>query len=382
MEKKLDLNKKYTIASRSFILGGGDGYSMFTNCETVKTSIGVDNEVLLKYIQNNLNGTIPSQYRATEGRMIKTNGKIYDDINISLLGFNNLTIIPELITFNEYIISLEKINFEFPQQLTLKAFLSKNSRLRALQDIEKNVSCYIQNEMNETCVNYLCEIPGNISNINTIKIQPDFNNFNVKLSPFANEYMSNLTEIINDKTFNENLLNKENYILHDATYYKNGESLLIYGNINNNNSLPSFNNKELILIAKQLPENNMTKLNCTADKGTENNYTLSCKINPKIEYNLENSILIDDDKILVINFAKGANSQITNDDITNTKTIKYYSRSSGLKPGIIALIVIIPIVVIAIIIGLILFLRKPPVNTQIPNTPVSVNTTTDIIKSS
>ena len=298
------------------------------------------------------------------------------------MGFDNLTITSDLITFNEYIISLEKINFEFPRQLKLKVFLSKTSKLRAFQDIEQNVSCYIQNEMNETCVNYLCEIPGNISNINTIKIQPDFNNFNVKLSPFESEYISNLTEIINDKTFVQNLLNKENYILHDATYYKNGESLLIYGNINNNNnSLPSFNNKELILIAKQLPENNMTKLNCIADKGTGNNYTLSCKINPNIEYNLENSILIDDDKILVINFAKGANSQITNDDITNTKTIKYYSRSSGLKPGIIALIVIIPIVLIATIIGLILFLRKPPVNTQIPNTPVSVSTTTDIIRS-
>ena len=85
----------------------------------------------------------------------------------------------------------------------------------------------------------------------------------------------------------------------------------------------------------------MTKLNCTTDKGKENNYTLSCKINPKIEYNLENSILIDDDKILVINFAKGANSQITNER-------KYYSRSSCLKPGIIALIFIIPIVLISL----------------------------------
>ena len=369
--EKLDLNKKYTIASNSFMLGGGDGYSMFSNCETLKTSIGVDNEVLLEYIQKNLNGTILSKYRTTDGRMIKTNGKIYGDINISLLGFDNLTFTPELITFNEYIVSLEKINFEFPKQLKLKAFLSKSSRLRALQDIEKNISCYIQNEVNETCVKYLCEIPGDTSNINTIKIQPDFNNFNVKLSPLAIEYMSNLTEIINDKTFVQNLLNKKNYILHDAIYYKKGGSLLIYGNINNNN-YPSFSKNELTLIAKQLPENIRTNLNCIVDQEKENNYVLSCKINPNIEYNLDNSILIDEDKILIINFAKDANSKIR-----TSRARKYYTRSSGLKPGIIALIVIIPIVIIAITAGLIIFLRKSPVN---PNIRVPTVSSTDIIK--
>ena len=373
--EELDLNKKYTISSSSFILGGGDGYSMFSNCETLKTSIGVDNSVLLDYIQNNLNGTIPSIYRATEGRMIKTNGKIYGDIGISLFGFDNFTFAPELITFHKYIVSLEKINFEFPRQFKLKAFLSKNSRLRALEDIEKNVSCYIQNEVNETDVDYLCEIPGDTSNINTIKIQPDYNNFDVKFSPFASEYMSNLTKIINDKAFDKNLLNKDSYILNNATYYKSGGLLLIYGNVDKkNNSLPSFNKNELTLVAKQLPENNRTNLNCIVEQETENKYTLSCKINPNIEYNLDNSILIDDNKILIINFAKGTNSEIT-----SLRTRKYYTRSSGLKPGLIALIVIIPIVIIAITAALIIFLRKskPPVN---PNIAVPTVSTTDKIR--
>ena len=183
--------------------------------------------------------------------------------------------------------------------------------------------------------------------------------------------MSNLTEIINDKTFVQNLLNKENYILNDATYYKKGGSLLIYGNINNNNN-PSFSKNELTLIAKQLPENIRTNLNCIVDQEKENNYILSCKINPNIEYNLDNSILIDEDKILIINFAKDANSKIR-----TSRARKYYTRSSGLKPGIIALIVIIPIVIIAITAGLIIFLRKSPVN---PNIRVPTVSSTDIIK--
>ena len=73
--EKLDLLKKYTISSNSFILGGGDGYSMFADAELVRTAVAVDNEVLLKYINETLNGAVPIKYNATEGRIVKTNGK-------------------------------------------------------------------------------------------------------------------------------------------------------------------------------------------------------------------------------------------------------------------------------------------------------------------
>lgn len=75
--KKLKLLKTYIIASNSFILNGGDGYSMFTDFEVLKTSSGVDNEVALRYIQEYLGGEIPIKYNTTEGRIIKTEGRIY-----------------------------------------------------------------------------------------------------------------------------------------------------------------------------------------------------------------------------------------------------------------------------------------------------------------
>ena len=79
----LELDKDYTISSTNFILGGGDGYSMFADAETISTSIGVDVEIVLKYIKNNLNGIIPDKYSQTEGRMLKTNGKnLSKDIKI------------------------------------------------------------------------------------------------------------------------------------------------------------------------------------------------------------------------------------------------------------------------------------------------------------
>jgi len=67
--EKLDLYKKYTISSNSFILGGGDGYSMFSPYPEFKTSIGVDNEILLKYIQEYLGGEVPERYKTTQNRI-------------------------------------------------------------------------------------------------------------------------------------------------------------------------------------------------------------------------------------------------------------------------------------------------------------------------
>ena len=57
--KNLDLNKYYTISSNSFILDGGDGYTMLYPCEIIQTAIGIDNDLLQTYIKENLNGEIP-----------------------------------------------------------------------------------------------------------------------------------------------------------------------------------------------------------------------------------------------------------------------------------------------------------------------------------
>ena len=369
--EKLDLKKKYTISSRYFILNGGDGYSMFANCETIKTSLGVDNEVLLHYIRNNSNGTIPIKYKASEGRLLKTNGKIYDDISISLFGINDINITSQMIRFNALFISLEKLKFEFPQQLFLEASLSENSRLRRLQTTNKSISCFIQNEVNETKAIYLCEIPGDNSNIKTIKInEPEFTNFAVKLSSLASNCMTNLDNTQCGKGL-DNI--NEIYILQNATYEKNGSSLLIFGTIFDD-ELPSFSKKELNLSAMQLPSKNETELKCNIIKVIDSNYTLNCKLKPNIKYEFDNSILYDDDKLLLINFEKGAESQITSDE-TETKIRRFFPKSSGkLSSGLIALIIVVPIVLVAITIGLILFLTR---NKEIPKAPISNFTTTE-----
>ena len=51
---------------------------MFYPCEIIETAIGSDNEILMKYISENLKGVIPSKYQSNENRIRKTEGKVYD----------------------------------------------------------------------------------------------------------------------------------------------------------------------------------------------------------------------------------------------------------------------------------------------------------------
>ena len=329
---------------------------MFTDCEIVKTAVGVDNEALLRYIHDNLNGTIPYKYKTSEGRMIVTDGKTSDNIRISLLGFDNLTITPQLITFNDYIVSLEKVKFEL--------------------ETEKEALCIIQNEVNETTAKYLCEIPNDNSDsesdINTIKVEtPNITNFNVKLSPYASEQMSNLKEIDkNDKSLAD-LVNKENYILENATFEANDDNLVISGILNDD---ITFSNNELDLTVLNLDDNEKTNLKCTVEKGTEYNCRLLCKMEPNTGYELENSILTDGDKVLITNFKEGAKTTINprNTNPTNSLRINY-KKSSGLKGGYIALIVVIPVVAVAIVAALALLLRKPSANPNVSIPQESTN---------
>jgi hypothetical protein len=372
----VDPSKYYTISSNSFILGGGDGYSMFTNCEIVKTAVGVDNEALLKYIEDNLNGSIPYKYKASEGRIIVTDGKINDNISVSLLGFENLTITPQLITFNDYLLSLEKIKFEFPKQLNFKTTLTKKTRLRALQETEKEALCIIQNEVNETTAKYSCEIPNDGSDINSIKLEPNFTNFDVKVSPHASEYISNLEKLNNGDKSVDNIINKENYILQNSTYEEDGNNFIISGVIDSETA-PTFSSNELDLTVSKLPNNETTNLKCTVEKVTDNKYNLKCKRDPNVSYNLENSLLTDGDKVLITNFAEGADAILDGGNGGDTNARIYHKKSSGLSGGLIALIVIIPIVAIAITVALILFLRKSHPN---PPEPIPDASTMNSVK--
>ena len=72
----LDVNETYTLASHNYMLKfSGDGYTMFgtSNVKIIKDSVMIDNQVLINYIVDSLDGVVGAQYAAPQGRItVKT----------------------------------------------------------------------------------------------------------------------------------------------------------------------------------------------------------------------------------------------------------------------------------------------------------------------
>ena len=66
----LDVNRKYTLTINNFIFTGGDGYTMFKDAEALNMMTLCDNEIVMKYIEENLGGVIPDAYKEPQGRII------------------------------------------------------------------------------------------------------------------------------------------------------------------------------------------------------------------------------------------------------------------------------------------------------------------------
>lgn len=71
-EEPLDVGREYTLAGTSYLLNGGDGYTMFKEADILSMTMLSDNEVLIRYIEEELNGVIPDRYARPQGRIIFT----------------------------------------------------------------------------------------------------------------------------------------------------------------------------------------------------------------------------------------------------------------------------------------------------------------------
>lgn len=64
----LELDKTYTLASHNYMLkSGGDGYTMFMDNTILQNEVLIDNQVLINYIVDNLNGVVGDEYKNPYG---------------------------------------------------------------------------------------------------------------------------------------------------------------------------------------------------------------------------------------------------------------------------------------------------------------------------
>jgi len=69
-QEPLDPKAEYTVTGTSFLLNGGDGYTMFKEADILTVTMLPDNEVVIKYIEEYLDGIIPEDYRGAQGRIL------------------------------------------------------------------------------------------------------------------------------------------------------------------------------------------------------------------------------------------------------------------------------------------------------------------------
>ena len=212
-------------------------------------------------------------------------------------------------------------------------------------------------------------MPRDISDISNVKLVPDNifgdSRVNLKTSPLALKYIDNLENIPDDDSYNA-IFDVENlYVLENATYNKIYQlSFNITGQIKEGNST-YLNNKDLKLNITKLP-NKTDSADCIIyNQSLKDDYYLDCQLDNSEGYDLDGSYsLIDNDNLLFVKF--GTNQS----KITFNNTRYHYKSSSNLSPGIIAVIVIVPIVVLASLISVFLYLRKgQPIDvTKVNNT--------------
>ena len=286
-----------------------------------------------------------------------------EDIEIILLGFDNYSLIDSKVNFNIYFLPLEY--FEFPQLFNFTAIIVYNSILRIL-DIENNVNCQKQEIGKENQFKYKCIIDTKNSDIKNIVLNNDINfeskKLNLIISPLASEYMNNLQNLPNKYN---NLFNEANmFLLQKSMINQDGRLFNISGIMEND---PHFEiNKNITLIAKPESEQEKKEINCNIIDNTLERYTINCKLDNNMKYDLNYSLSINDNNIILVIFDD--KSSIINNTNTSQYSYRVYSKkSSGLSTGAIIAIILVPIIALAFIISIIIFFKRKNSNKIISN---------------
>ncbi len=81
----IDLSANYTVAANDFMLkSGGDGFTMFMDNEVIREAGMADFELLIEYIQNNLDGVVGDEYAQPQGRIKVVSEREIDRLNKEL----------------------------------------------------------------------------------------------------------------------------------------------------------------------------------------------------------------------------------------------------------------------------------------------------------
>ena len=293
---------------------------------------------------------------------------------VVFFGFSQFKKLTSLFSFMVHFMPIRY--YLFSKYLVFPLYITYNTYLRYLE--ESYANCTLDgtntNTDAQSIVNYYCEVKTETGYIKQIRLQPDFNFTRqnnvtiVGMTPFAKMFLNNIQNI--DSKYDELLKSNQTiFIIDNSTLIKyENDQFTINGTMIGNGPKTSLKGKDLVLLTNiESDEDNVTKeLNCTVIDIINKNYTLNCKANKNIEYNLQSAISIIDEGILLVNFDTLTNNenntvlfeQNKTTEVTKKYYHNYYKKSKGLNAGSIIAIILSLVAALVAIIGIFICLQK------------------------
>ena len=235
--------------------------------------------------------------------------------------------------------------------------ITYNRNIRRLLK-ETKANCTLDLVESDVKYKYYCHVAESNTNIKEIKLIPDFDfvtQDNVILTgatPLAKMFMNNMIVLNEDNIYYNILENSFVYIIDNSKFIRYDKFLFnITGKIED--PQPKLDNKNLILMINiENNEKSEIQVQCNISIITRNNYILNCKANETFLGELQSAIsFIDDNDILLINFAEINDSIIYIEETQNNQNNKLFTKNgnNSLGAGAIAGIIVSILVVIALV---------------------------------
>ena len=262
-------------------------------------------------------------------------------LSVLLYGYDSYSFIDNILSFSIYFFKIS--GNSLPRKIFFTISLIFNYITRILEEVDKNITCSLEDE--DKLAKYNCEYsPNETINITGVSINYDFN-FN---TPFELT-VTPLAEFNKDKihTLTQNSIHSKDLVILYGNLTQKEKYFSITGKLNETDEIDDKFNLSVFSETSSL-----VNISCEKKKEDSQNLEIQCQKDKSLNYTINNSISLMENKSLLVILDK---AEIETNNNTGYRIYKKNENKSLSAGGIVA--IVIPLVLICII-TLFLVFRK------------------------